>query len=142
MINYAFSLIIELHGHSRGLACVQFNDNTIVSGSNDKAVRVWNASTGECIHILTGHTELVRSLALSNSIIVSSSYDGSIKVWDLHSGKLLLDLPKAHESWVFHVIIEYDRIISSSQDKTVTEWRLIEKSDAEALAPVFAAFEF
>ena len=33
---------------------------TIVSGSDDKTVRVWDATTGQLRHTLEGHTDTVR----------------------------------------------------------------------------------
>ena len=30
----------------------------IISGSDDKTVRIWNADTGECIRTLEGHTSV------------------------------------------------------------------------------------
>ena len=31
-------------------------DGRIVSGSNDKTLRVWDLSSGECVQVLEGHT--------------------------------------------------------------------------------------
>jgi WD40 repeat protein len=60
----------------------------IVSGSDDKTVRVWDLATGAPIgQPLTGHTHFVQSVATAQlngrPIIVSGSYDASIRVWDL-----------------------------------------------------------
>lgn len=99
-------------GHSRGLACVAFvpppppppfartqsssseenddetqpiEDELVVSGSNDKTIRVWRASTGECISLLEGHEGLVRALAYDRVTgrLVSASYDRSVILWQL-----------------------------------------------------------
>ena len=38
----------------------------VVSGSEDKTVRVWDVETGECLKVMEGHTKArVRSVALS-----------------------------------------------------------------------------
>ena len=34
-----------------------------LKGSYDKTIRIWNASTGECMHILNGHSDWVNSVA-------------------------------------------------------------------------------
>ena len=56
----------------------------IVSGSDDKSVRVWDASTGAELKVLNGHTDLVLSAAFSTdgTRIVSGSSDNSVRVWD------------------------------------------------------------
>lgn len=53
-----------LSGHTGGVWSSQMSDNLIVSGSTDRMLRVWNATTGDCIHTLYGHTSTVRCLHL------------------------------------------------------------------------------
>jgi F-box and WD-40 domain protein 1/11 len=92
-------------GHDKGLACVEFKvcifrlipvipisdlnystpqDDTIISGSNDRKIKVWSASTGDCLFTLPGHELLVRALAYDSVSrrLVSASYDRTIKVWE------------------------------------------------------------
>ena len=38
--------------------------NTIVSGSTDRSLKVWNAETGMCEYTLYGHTSTVRCMHL------------------------------------------------------------------------------
>ncbi len=54
-------LINTLIGHSYSVTSVSFSpDGTrIVSGSEDKTVRVWDAVMGEVISTLTGHSDEV-----------------------------------------------------------------------------------
>jgi WD40 repeat protein len=60
----------------------------IVSGSSDKSVRVWDASTGAELKVLNGHTSAVYSVAFSpdGTRIVSGSSDNSVRVWDASTG--------------------------------------------------------
>ena len=56
----------------------------IVSGSWDNTIRVWNATTGQCVAgPFQGHADSVTSVAYSpNGIhIISGSHDHSVKVW-------------------------------------------------------------
>ena len=92
-------------GHDRGLACIEFKvifsetflnygliiylqDDLIVSGSNDCKIKIWSASTGECLRTLVGHGALVRALSFDprNGRLVSASYDKTVKLWDLRTG--------------------------------------------------------
>lgn len=97
------------------MACVQLKGNIILSGSNDHTIKLWDVSTGECIRTFTGHLDLVRTLAFDSKRIVSGSYDQSIKVWDIKTGEIILDILDAHKSWVFHIAIDNEKIISASQ---------------------------
>jgi WD40 repeat protein len=68
--------------------------NRIVSGSDDKSVRVWDAKTGEQLRELQGHTDSVTSVAFSpdGNRIVSGSDDKSVRVWDAKTGEQLREL--------------------------------------------------
>lgn len=48
----------------------------LVSGSNDREIRVWNADTGRTIRVLTGHAHWVNKLALSTaSVLRTGQFD-------------------------------------------------------------------
>lgn len=99
-------LLRTFSGHSRGLACVAFvgssttsygtqtsnsdEDELVVSGSNDKTIRIWRASSGECVCLLEGHESLVRALAYDalTGRLVSASYDQSVIVWQLNRSRV------------------------------------------------------
>jgi WD40 repeat protein len=78
----------------------------IVSGSNDKTVKVWDAATGKEVLSLKGHTGQVRSVAISSDgkRIVSGSEDHTVKVWDAATGQEMLSL-KGHTDSVSSVAI-------------------------------------
>ena len=62
----------------------------IVSGSDDKTVRLWDADTGQPIgQPLTGHTDAVYSVAFSpdGTRIVSGSADNTVRLWDAATGQ-------------------------------------------------------
>ena len=76
----------HLIGHTNYVISVAFShdDIYIVSGSNDKSVRVWDAKTGAELHHFTGHTHSINSVSFSHdgTRIVSGSSDKSVRVWD------------------------------------------------------------
>ena len=49
-----------LNGHKRGIACLQYHDRLVVSGSSDNTIRLWDIECGACLRVLEGHEELVR----------------------------------------------------------------------------------
>ena len=74
-----------LNGHKRGIACLQYHDRLVVSGSSDNTIRLWDIECGACLRVLEGHEELVRCIRFDSKRIVSGAYDGKIKVWDLQA---------------------------------------------------------
>jgi WD40 repeat protein len=70
----------------------------IVSASDDRTVRVWDAATGQPIgEPLTGHSYGVRRVAIGRigdrDVIVSASHDNTLRIWDLAVGRsLVIDL--------------------------------------------------
>ena len=74
-----------LNGHKRGIACLQYHDRLVVSGSSDNTIRLWDIECGACLRTLEGHEELVRCIRFDSKRIVSGAYDGKIKVWDLQA---------------------------------------------------------
>ncbi|KAG0213820.1 hypothetical protein BGX28_003494 [Mortierella sp. GBA30] len=111
-----------LEGHTRGIACIQFEGNVIVSGSSDKTIKIWDISKGECVRTLVGHEGLVRTLQFSGGRIISGSYDETLKIWDQKSGRLLADLDGRHSHRVFKVQFNDSKIVSCSQDQKIIIW--------------------
>jgi hypothetical protein len=96
----------------------------IVSGSQDRTVKVWDAQSGALLRSLKGHTS-VSAVAVSpdGRFIVSGSGDRTVKVWDAQSGALLRSLG-GHTGPVHAVAVSPDGrfIISGSWDQTVKVW--------------------
>eukprot|EP01132_Coremiostelium_polycephalum_P007905 gene7905-9728_t len=77
-------------GHTHGITCVQFQGNRLISGSSDSTLRIWDLSTGECVHILRGHTDGVSCLCIIDDVtLASGSLDNTINLWSMETGKLL-----------------------------------------------------
>ena len=79
----ATEIIRVLSGHTLEVQMVvTINETTIVSGSLDSTLRVWDL-TNKTSRVLNGHTDAVyRILKLNKSMIVSSS-GKTWRLWDL-----------------------------------------------------------
>jgi WD40 repeat protein len=118
--------LMAIQTNSCVLSAAFSSDGTrIVSGSEDKSVRVWDASTGAELKVLNGHTGSVWSAAFSidGTCIVSGSDDKSVWVWDALTGAELKVLNGDTEG-VLSAAFSSDgtRIVSGSLDKSVRVW--------------------
>ncbi len=97
----------------------------IVSGSDDRTVRLWDRETGKELRRFTGHTEGVNFVDLSSDgkYIVSGSRDNTVRLWERDSGKELRRF-EGHTDDVNSVTISADGkyIVSGSRDHTVRLW--------------------
>ncbi|MFH7026995.1 MAG: WD40 repeat domain-containing protein [Heteroscytonema crispum UTEX LB 1556] len=78
-----------LQGHSNGVfsAIFALNGKTLISGSSDSTIRLWDISAGECTQVLQGHQSGIFSIALSpqGNIIASASDDLTVKLEDIYA---------------------------------------------------------
>ncbi|KAL0947881.1 hypothetical protein HGRIS_010516 [Hohenbuehelia grisea] len=121
--------ILHLHGHLEEVTSVAFSPNgtRIASGSADKTIRVWDASTGDLtMQPFEGHSAGVRAVAFSpdGTRIASGSADKTIRVWDASTGDLTMQPFEGHSARVRAVAFSPDgtRIASGSDDKTIRVW--------------------
>jgi len=57
----------------------------VVSGGEDRMVKVWDARTGKCERTFTGHTAPVTCIGLSDSRMVTGSEDFQVRVYSFKS---------------------------------------------------------
>ena len=92
-----------------GSVCISSDGTRIISGSEDKNVKIWDILSGECFSILKGHTNIVTSVCISNdgSVIISGSDDKTIKIWDVLSEECLNTLSGTQHQFV-SVVMELE----------------------------------
>ena len=67
-------------GHTDTVRCLQVNGTTLISGSYDNTLKIWNLRSGLCTNTLRGHTDSVLCLQFDNEKIISGSADRTIRV--------------------------------------------------------------
>jgi WD40 repeat protein len=121
------ALIRTLQGHTSWVngCAVSPRGDYIVSASNDRTLKVWDARTGAVRFTLEGHTGPVRGCAVSpqGDFIVSASDDWTLKVWDARTGAVRFTL-EGHTDWVRGCAVspQADFIVSASHDWTLKVW--------------------
>ncbi|KAJ3402300.1 hypothetical protein HDV05_008600, partial [Chytridiales sp. JEL 0842] len=117
--------IRELKGHTDGVMCLQFDDcnGTLVTGSYDSTVRVWDVETGECLKVLTGHTRCVRGLQFDDNKLVSGSIDRTIRIWSMKTFECIRVM-EGHTDAVVCVNFDDKLLASGSADGTIRVWNI------------------
>jgi WD40 repeat protein len=86
-INDAFLI---LRGHVAQVRSVAYSPDGkyIASGSDDKTVKIWDATTGTILRSLRGHSHSVTSVFFSpdGKFVMSSGKDRTVRVWDATTG--------------------------------------------------------
>lgn len=81
-------IVSKLIGHNAAVvALLSLNDGqTVISGSYDKEILIWNINTGKSIQKLTGHTSSITSLWLTKdkTRFASASLDNSVNIWKIN----------------------------------------------------------
>lgn len=140
------SKILELKGHQRGIfgpgrsskgAPVTYthtgideanfspDGRRVVTASYDGTGRVWDADTGEQLHVLYGHMDWVMGAAYSpdGRTIVTVGWDHKARMWDADTGEQLLQLV-GHKGWIRRARFSPDgrTVVTAGNDDTARLW--------------------
>lgn len=138
----------------------------IVSGGLDKAIMIWDFTTGDrkgFKAINYAHDAMIRSIVVhyprgsGNPFFITASYDKTTKIWNLRNLQLLQILSEHHTQFIF-AVAAYDPVVhfgsfqncpednkdflvvTGSYDKTVAVWNFQAK-DILKDAPVEWSFD-
>ena len=80
---------VVLKGHTGAVRSVDFSSDSchLLTGSDDKSIKIWSLPTRKFHSSLVGHSNWVRSAKFStdNSLAVSGSDDKTVKLWDIET---------------------------------------------------------
>ncbi|XP_064630078.1 F-box/WD repeat-containing protein 1A-like isoform X2 [Lineus longissimus] len=106
---------------SKGVYCLQYDDEKIVSGLRDNTIKLWDRNSLECVQVLTGHTGSVLCLQYDQNIIVSGSSDSTVRVWDVKTGEMMNTLIHHCEA-VLHLRFCDGIMVTCSKDRSIAVW--------------------
>lgn len=112
----------RLDGHASEVNQVQWGPGVqglLASCSDDATVKLWNATSKECVQTLTNHTREVGCLNWSKAgSLATGSLDSTVRVWDTEEGKCVSTFVK-HFHPVSSVVFSPsgDMVASASHDR-------------------------
>ncbi|KAJ1551521.1 hypothetical protein HK096_009324, partial [Nowakowskiella sp. JEL0078] len=121
------ALVRVLYGHTGTVMALRFVGMTIITGSADTTLKVWDLKTGECKKTWEGHTGGVSCLHFDDKLLVSGSEDQTVGVWYKTTGKHFA--LRGHTDAVNAVqLVKSSLVFSSSGDATTRLWDIESQS--------------
>ncbi|KAH9730741.1 WD40 domain-containing protein [Citrus sinensis] len=122
--------IKKLRGHRDAVYCAIFDRSGrfVITGSDDRLVKIWSMETAFCLASCRGHEGDITDLAVSsnNTLVASASNDFVIRVWRLPDG-LPISVLRGHTGAVTAIAFSprpsaIYQLLSSSDDGTCRIW--------------------
>ena len=116
-----------LSGHTDEVNSLNFSFDgaMLVSGSNDKTVKLWDIQTGGVIKTFHNHTNWVQSVSISPdcTVIASGAKDRTICIWDLQTGGCCHTIG-GHNSYITFVCFSptNSQLLISASGGTIYHW--------------------
>ena len=122
----------QAYPKEEGITSVAFGPDgwRALSGGTDKAVKLWDITTGECLQTLRGHTGDIHCVAFTpdgrRGLSSSGSPDRAIRLWDLETGECLWTMRGDELGPVHSVVASPDgrHALSGGLDGMVRLWDL------------------
>jgi WD40 repeat protein len=132
-----FSVVHTLEGHPTvSVVVISPDGKTLVSGGQDKAIKVWDLQTGTLKKTLQSNSGAINALAIApdGKTVVSGSGDRLIRIWDITSDRPPQIL-KGHSGNVTHVDFSSDgKTLISLEDSRTREIKVWDIATGEQKA--------
>nr|GMD76560.1 PH-interacting protein [Ipomoea batatas] len=122
--------IKKVRGHRNAVYCAIFDRSGryVITGSDDRLVKIWSMETAYCLASCRGHEGDITDLAVNfnNTLVASASNDYIIRVWRLPDG-LPISVLRGHSAAVTAIAFSprpgsVYQLLSSSDDGTCRIW--------------------
>jgi len=122
--NQTLQLLGTFVGHSQNIrGVVEKDDNTIITGSIDKTMKVWNKTTCQCLKTLELDVSISRVVKTkNNSCLICGFFDGVVQMRGTTDLELLSSF-KPHSAVIWSICeLKDGSFVSGSDDGMVKRW--------------------
>jgi autophagy-related protein 16 len=120
----------RIHAHEGGCASIlfEYNSGKLISGGQDRSIKIWDTNSGSLSHTLYGCLGSVLDLTIThdNRSVIAASSSNNLYVWDVNSGRIRHTLT-GHTDKVCAVDvskISSRYVVSAAYDRTIKVWDL------------------
>ena len=114
----------RLSGHTSAVTSARWSPDgkQILTASDDKTARIWDASTGKEITKLSGHLSSVTSAVWSpnGKQVLTASGDNTARIWDASTGQKITTLSR-HTIYAYRVVLSLDGNRDDNAGKEITK---------------------
>jgi len=121
--------------HYDGVQCLSLSGTSLVSGSRDACIKLWDIDQGEQVLSLSNvHRDWICGLAHlpHGRIVVSGCRGGMLRLWSTETWEAIGEM-RAHSASVNAITFNSSNIFTASNDNTVNIWRL--RSNVDSISP-------
>ena len=122
---------IRIRDYSKSVECVAFsyNGSHVVSGSEDKIVRIWDWHTRKVVGLYQcSHPVTCVAFSRDSGCVAFGSLNGTVWIWNLSTGEVHggPDNKSEIQGWVHSVAFSYNgnHVISGGRDRGVWIWNV------------------
>lgn len=117
------TLRTTLKGHALRVSTVAItaDSNTIVSGSEDNTIKIWDSKSGSLKRTLNGHTASVTYLKITpdSNYLVSADFQNAVRIWNMQTGKLIREIQNYNLINFFQIIENGQTLVLNGDSKTI-----------------------
>ncbi|KAL3342773.1 hypothetical protein AABB24_026689 [Solanum stoloniferum] len=120
----------RIPAHDGGCASIlfEYNSSKLISGGQDREIKIWDTRSGSLSNILYGCLGSVLDISIThdNKFIIAASSSNDLNVWDANSGRLHHILT-GHINKVCAVDVSRSSsryVVSAAYDRTIKVWDL------------------
>ncbi|MFN5984303.1 MAG: T9SS type A sorting domain-containing protein [Fluviicola sp.] len=136
------NLLLTITAHTGDINNVEItpDNNYVISGSNDKKVKIWDINTGTLIHTISDHTDRIWDLDISpdGSKFVSVSKDSTCRIWNFNTWEQIANFGVSDSGFVRSVAWSPlgNKIATGNAVSDLTMWDISELSLNENLSSI------
>jgi len=124
---------------SKGVYCIQYDDQKIVSGLRDNTIKIWDRQTLKCTRTFQGHSGSVLCLQYDDNVIISGSSDATVRIWDINdlANTQPIQTVIQHTEAVLHLKFNKNMMVTCSKDRTIIVWEIKSRKELRMKQTLF-----